>query len=116
MVKDATAVAAKARGAIVIGGVLKRQLGGAKTVGADQVIATDDETATANLHSVDAVADTVGGKTAEEAIARVKPAGVYASVVGSPRNSAHYPSVKIVTVYSTFGEKNIGNDDRSGTR
>src|SRR3954469_14667894 len=98
---------AKARGATVIGAVLKRQFDEAKTVGADQVIATDDETAIANLHPVDAVADTVGGKTAEEAIARVKPAGVYASVVGSTRNSAHYPSVKIVTVYSTFERKTL---------
>jgi NADPH:quinone reductase-like Zn-dependent oxidoreductase len=49
----------------VIAGVLQRQIDDAKTVGADQVVATDDDTAIANLSPVDAVADTVGGRTAE---------------------------------------------------
>ena len=40
---------AKERGATVIAGVLKRQMDEAKTVGADQVVATDDDTAIANL-------------------------------------------------------------------
>jgi len=35
---------AKERGAVVIAGVLKRQMDEAKTVGADQVVATDDDT------------------------------------------------------------------------
>src|SRR5277367_450666 len=73
---------AKARGATVIAGILKRQIDDAKTVGADQLVATDDDTAIANLPPLDAVADTVGGKTAEKLIAKVKPGGVYASVVG----------------------------------
>src|ERR1700728_894819 len=72
---------AKERGAIVIAGILMRQFDQAKTVGADQVVATDDDTAIANLPPLDAVADTVGGKTAEKLIAKVKPGGVYASVV-----------------------------------
>src|SRR5579862_6646462 len=55
---------ARARGATVIAGVLKMQTGEAKTVGADQVAATDDEAAIANLAPLDAVADTVGGRTA----------------------------------------------------
>jgi NADPH:quinone reductase-like Zn-dependent oxidoreductase len=49
---------AKERGATVIAGVLKRQMDEAKTVGADQVAATDDDTAIANLPPLDAVADT----------------------------------------------------------
>ena len=53
---------AKDRGAIVIAGVLKRQMDVAKTVGADQIVATDDDTAVANLPPLDAVADTVGGR------------------------------------------------------
>src|SRR5579863_7571292 len=52
---------AKERGATVIAGVLKRQVDEAKSVGADQVVATDDDTAIANLPPLDAVADTVGG-------------------------------------------------------
>ena len=93
---------AKDRGATVIAGVLKRQMDEAKTIGADQVVATDDDTAIANLAPLDAVADTVGGKTAEKLIAKVKPGGVYSSVVGAPQNAANYPSVKVVTVFSHF--------------
>jgi NADPH:quinone reductase-like Zn-dependent oxidoreductase len=96
------AFTAKDRGATVIAGVLKKQMDEAKTVGADQVVATDDDTAIANLPPLDAVADTVGGKTADKLIAKVKPGGVYASVVGAPQNAASYPSVKVVHVFSHF--------------
>jgi NADPH:quinone reductase-like Zn-dependent oxidoreductase len=93
---------AKDRGATVIAGVLKRQMEEAKTVGADQVVATDDDTAIANLLPLDAVADAVGGRTAEKLIAKVKPGGVFASVAGTPQNAAEYPSVKAVFVFSHF--------------
>ena len=98
---------AKQRGAMVIAGVLKKQIDDAKTVGADQVLATDDDTAIASLSQLDAVADTVGGKTAEKLIAKVKPGGVYASVVEVPQNAAKYPSVKVVHVFSKFDRKTI---------
>src|SRR6202042_3806904 len=98
---------AKERGATVIAGVLKRQLDEAKTVGADQAVATDDDVAIANLPPLDAVADTVGGRTAEKLIARLKPGGVYASVVGAPQNAAKYPSVKVVPVFSKFDRKTL---------
>src|SRR5271156_1726051 len=98
---------AKARGATVIAGVLKRQMDEAKTVGADQVVATDDDSAIANLSPLDAVADTVGGRTAEKLIAKVKPGGVYASVVGAPQNAAEYPAIKVVNVFSKFDRKTL---------
>ena len=98
---------AKSRGATVIAGVLKRQFGDAKTVGADQVVATDDDGAIANLPPLDAVADTVGGRTAEKLIAKLKPGGVYASVVGAPQNAAEYPSVKVEAVFSKFDRKTL---------
>ncbi len=101
------AFTAKARGATVIAGVLKRQLDEAKTVGADQFVGTDDDTAIANLPPLDAVADTVGGKTAEKLIAKLKPSGVYASVVDVPQNAAKYPSVKMVHVFSQFDRKTL---------
>ena len=91
----------------MIAGVLKRQIDDAKTVGADQVVATDDDTAIANLPPLDAVADTVGGRTAEKLIAKVKPGGVYASVVGAPQNAAEYPSIKVVPVFSKFDRKTL---------
>jgi NADPH:quinone reductase-like Zn-dependent oxidoreductase len=97
----------KARGAAVIAGVLKRQIDGAKTVGADQFVATDDDTAIANLPPLDAVADAVGGRTAEKLIAKVKPGGVYASVVELPQNAAKYPSVKVAHVFSKFDRKTL---------
>jgi len=98
---------AKERGATVIAGVLKKQVNAAKTVGADQVIATDDDTAIANLPPLDAVADAVGGRTAEMLIAKVKPGGVFASVAGTPQNAAEYPSVKAVFVFSKFDRETL---------
>ncbi len=98
---------AKERGAVVLAGVLKRQMDDAKTVGADQVFSTDDDTAIANLPPLDAIADAVGGRTAEKLIARVKPGGVYASVVALPANAAQYPSVKAVHVFSKFDRKTL---------
>jgi NADPH:quinone reductase-like Zn-dependent oxidoreductase len=98
---------AKQRGATVIAGVLKRQIDEAKTVGADQALATDDDTAIAKLAPVDAVADTVGGKTAEKLIGKVKPGGIYASVVATPQSAAYYPAVKAVHVFSKFDRKTL---------
>jgi NADPH:quinone reductase-like Zn-dependent oxidoreductase len=98
---------AKSRGATVIAGVLKRQTDEAKTVGADQVLATDDDTAIANFPPVNAVADTVDGKTAEKLIAKVKPGGVFATVLEVPQNAAKYPSVKVVHVFSKFDRKTL---------
>jgi NADPH:quinone reductase-like Zn-dependent oxidoreductase len=98
---------AKQRGATVIAGVLKRQIDEAKTVGADQVVATDDVTGIANLPPLDAVADTVGGSIAEMLVAKVKPGGVYASVVEAPQNAAQYPSVKTVHIFSKFDRKTL---------
>jgi NADPH:quinone reductase-like Zn-dependent oxidoreductase len=97
----------KERGAAVIAGVLGRQMDEAKTVGADQVVATDSDTAIANLPLLDAVADTVGGRTAEKLIARVKPGGVFASVAGAPQNAATYPSVKVAPLFSKFDRKTL---------
>jgi NADPH:quinone reductase-like Zn-dependent oxidoreductase len=98
---------AKARGAIVIAGVLKRQMDDAKTLGADQTVATNDDTAIANLAPLDAIADTVGGRTAQKLMGKVKPGGVYASVVDLPQNAAEHPSVKVVHVFSKFDRKTL---------
>jgi NADPH:quinone reductase-like Zn-dependent oxidoreductase len=98
---------AKDRGATVIAGVLKRQMDEAKTVGADQIVATDDDAAIADLPAVDAVADTVGRGTAEKLMAKVKPGGLFASVIGAPQNAVKYPSVKVVFVFSKFDRKTL---------
>jgi NADPH:quinone reductase-like Zn-dependent oxidoreductase len=100
---------AKQWGATVIAGVLKSQMDEAakKTIGADQVVATDDDNAIANLPMLDVVADTVNGKTAEKLIAKVKPGGVFASVLGAPRNAEKYPTLKVVPVYATPDAKTL---------
>src|SRR6202046_3481010 len=100
---------AKQLGATVIAGVLKSQIDQAanKTIGSDQLIATDDDSAIANLPMLDVVADTVNGKTAEKLIAKVKPGGVFASVLGAPRNAEKYPTVKVVPVYATPDAKTL---------
>jgi NADPH:quinone reductase-like Zn-dependent oxidoreductase len=89
---------ARARGAVVIAGVLKRQLSEAGDLHANHVVATDDDEAMANLPPLDAVADTVGGKTASQLISKVKTGGVFASVLAPPQNAGDYPGVKVVPV------------------
>jgi NADPH:quinone reductase-like Zn-dependent oxidoreductase len=98
---------AKQRGAIVIAGVLQRQIDTAKFIGADRVIATDDDNAIANLAPLDAVADAVNGTTAEKLIAKVKPGGVFATVLGAPGNAGNYPTVKTVHVSATADRKTL---------
>ncbi|MGA9979769.1 MAG: NADP-dependent oxidoreductase [Candidatus Sulfotelmatobacter sp.] len=98
---------AKQRGAVAIAGVLKSQMDQARTIGADQLVATDDDNAIANLPMLDVVADTVNGKTAQKLIAKVKPGGVFATVLGAPQNAAKYPSVKIMPVFSKFDRKTL---------
>ena len=98
---------AKERGATVIAGVLKRQVDEARTAGADQAAATDDDTAIGNLPALDAVADTVDGRTAEKLIAKVKPGGVFATVLKAPQNAAKYPAVKVAPVFSKFDRKTL---------
>jgi NADPH:quinone reductase-like Zn-dependent oxidoreductase len=62
------------------------------------VLALDDEAAMARLGAVDAVADTVGGETAQTLLGKVKQGGVFASVLGPPRNAALHPTVRVVPV------------------
>jgi len=98
---------ARERGATVIAGVLKMQMDEARAAGANQAVATDDDAAIASLPPLDAVADTVGGRTAEKLIARVKPGGVFASVLRTPQTAANYPSVKAVFVFSKFNRTTL---------
>lgn len=92
--------AAKLLGARVIAGVRKKRLGQAGDLGADSVMALDDEEAVSSLQSLDAVADTVDGATAATLIAKVKAGGIFASVVGPPQNSGKFPAIKVVPVFA----------------
>jgi NADPH:quinone reductase-like Zn-dependent oxidoreductase len=85
----------KSRGATVIAGVLKRQVSNAYSVGADSIVALDDAAAVKALEPIDAVADTVGGQVADELIKKIKPGGIFASVLGPPSTAAQYPMVDV---------------------
>ncbi len=89
---------AKDAGAHVIAGVRRKQLEAAQSLGADECIALDDESAMAKLGLLDAVADTVGGETAQMLMGKVAPGGIFASVLGPPANAALHPKVKVVPV------------------
>jgi NADPH:quinone reductase-like Zn-dependent oxidoreductase len=106
----------KQRGATVIAGVLKKQMDEVKTVGADQVVATDDDTAIVNLPPLDAVGDTVGGRTAEKLIAKVKAGGMFATVLAPPQSAAYYPSVKGGARSLEIRQENARVHGRSGAR
>jgi NADPH:quinone reductase-like Zn-dependent oxidoreductase len=99
--------AAKDRGAVVTAGVLKKQLDGAKNLGADRLVALDDPAAFEDLQPVDVVANTVRGKTAENLLGKVKDGGTFASVTGAPANAAKYPKVRIVAFVSKQDTKNL---------
>lgn len=90
--------AAQFVGAKVIVGVRKKHLAEAKLLKAQAVVALDDKEAMAGVGMVDAVADAVGGPTAEMLMAKVKPGGVFASVLGPPANAALNPTVRVVPV------------------
>ena len=92
--------AAKKAGAKVIAGVKKSQIKEAESLGADQVLALDDAAAIDKLGFIDAVADTVGGKTGQNLLGKVKQGGTYASVVGPPANANMHPTVKIEALQS----------------
>ena len=91
---------AKERGARVIAGVRKSQLEAAKSLGADEVVAIDDDHALNRVAPVDVVANTVRGPTAGRLIGKVKPGGVFASVTGAPDNAKDFPAVRVVAFVS----------------
>ncbi|MGA7125553.1 MAG: NADP-dependent oxidoreductase [Chthoniobacterales bacterium] len=86
---------AKSHGAKVVAGVLKRQFTKAQLIGADQIVALDDAEAVEALEPLDAVADTVGGQTADALIKKVKSGGTFASVLGPPSTAANFPRVQV---------------------
>jgi len=75
---------ARERGARVIAGVRAKQKGEAAELGADQVVAIDDEAEIAALPHLDAIADTVGHETIARLLSHLKPGGTLGSVLGEP--------------------------------
>lgn len=86
---------AKKLGARVIAGVRSSQKKAAEELGADALLALDNRQETDSLGIVEVVADTIGGDVGNMLMAKVKPGGTYASVVGPPSNAKLHPAVKV---------------------
>jgi NADPH:quinone reductase-like Zn-dependent oxidoreductase len=59
------------------------------------VLALDDRQEMDSLGLVEVVADTIGGHVGDALMAKVKPGGTFASVVGPPPSAKLYPAVKV---------------------
>lgn len=78
---------AKQHGAYVIAGVRSHQRAEAEKLGADEVIAVDDEKQLNSLKELDAVADTVGREVIDRLIPHIRKNGVLATVIGRPKSA-----------------------------
>jgi NADPH:quinone reductase-like Zn-dependent oxidoreductase len=78
---------AKKRGSKVWAGVRGAQRAEAEKLGADGVVALDDEADLAKLPVLDAIADTVGGDVITKLYAKLKPGGTIGTVVGEPKGA-----------------------------
>jgi NADPH:quinone reductase-like Zn-dependent oxidoreductase len=94
-------------GAKVIAAVRKQQIDEAISLGAIAAIDTDDDKSIASLGTVDAVADTVNHDVAAKLIAKVKPGGIFASVLGPPSNAALHPTIQVNAIMSAPDSKTI---------
>jgi NADPH:quinone reductase-like Zn-dependent oxidoreductase len=75
-------------GVHVIAGVKSSQREEASKLGAERVVALDDEKDVASLRDLDAIADTVGGETIARLLKAIRPGGVLGSVLGEPKEAA----------------------------
>lgn len=78
---------AKQYGAKVIAGVRGNQKKEAEQLGADQVVAIDDDGEIEALPQLDAVADTVGDDVIGKLIPKIKSGGILGSVLGKPKEA-----------------------------
>ena len=90
---------AKQHGAHVIAGVRSSQRAEAEGLGADRVIALDDEKEIAALPELDAVADMVGHETIDRILPHIRKNGVLATVVGAPK-SADGLDLRVVPIWA----------------
>lgn len=75
---------AKKRGAQIVAGVRSRQREEAEKLDVDEIVALDDPAEIERLRPVDALADTVNGKTVISLLDKVKPGGVVGTVLSPP--------------------------------
>jgi NADPH:quinone reductase-like Zn-dependent oxidoreductase len=91
--------AAKQRGARVIAGVLSAQKDDARSLGADQIVATDSDDEIASLPLLNAIADTVGGQLIGKLIPKLAPGATLGSVLGKPK-AAEGKNIRVEAVLS----------------
>jgi NADPH:quinone reductase-like Zn-dependent oxidoreductase len=108
---------AKKLGAHVIAGVRGSQKEAAAELGADALLALDSRQEMDALGPVDVVADTIGGSVGDALLAKVKPGGIFASVVGPPANAGSYPAIKVEAFGShpdAAGMRSLAEDIANG--
>lgn len=103
----AAVFAAKDRGARVVAAVRGGQVDEARSVGADMVVALDDEAGLTGLSRVDVVANTVRGDVTNRLLALVAEGGIYASVTGAPAAANSRPDVHVVAFVSRQDAANL---------
>ncbi len=82
-------------GAHVIAGVRKHSLAEAKLLGANAVVALDDEDALKELGKVDAIADTIGASTTK-LLSNIKDGGICGTVVMPMPDGALHPEIRVI--------------------
>jgi NADPH:quinone reductase-like Zn-dependent oxidoreductase len=97
---------AKQHGAYVIAGVRARQRAEAAELGADQIVAVDNEQEIAALNKLDAVADTIGRDVIDRLLPCIKKNGILATVVGKPDSAGGY-DVQVHEVWSEPDAKRL---------
>ncbi len=81
---------AKKHGARVLAGVRAKEKEEASKLGVERVVALDSEEEVAQLHDLDAIADTVGGATIQRLLKTIREGGVLGSVLGEPEGAKNF--------------------------
>jgi NADPH:quinone reductase-like Zn-dependent oxidoreductase len=79
---------ARKHGAHVIAGVRGAQRAEAGKLGAERIVALDNDKEIDSLNNLDAIADTVDGQTIVRLLGAIKAGGVLGSVLGEPKEAA----------------------------
>ena len=81
---------ARKHGVRVLAGVRASEKQRAAELGVDGIVALDSEEEIGHLHDLDAIADTVGGKTIQRLLRAIREGGVLGSVLGVPEGAQNY--------------------------
>ena len=104
--------AAKKRWAQIVAGVRARQREEAEKLDVDEIVALDDPEEIARLRPVDALADTVNGKTVASLLDKVKPGGVVGTVL-SPPLGAKEQGLRVHPILAHPDPKQLGDIARA---